>query len=1000
LPLLFAAACTNTTPSGRDAGEGDSDAGSAQCGAPFDVRSPAATEDVGLRINEVLASNDGAAVDEQGETEDFIELLNSGDAPLALGDFSIADADHHVRLPVRTLAPGEHFVLWADDTPAQGDNHLPFKLEREGEPVSLWRDGCTLLDALIVPALEPNQTFARFPDGANDAVRCRYASPGRANAERCAPPAPHGVEDQVHFAAYTWPAAWPKSQSDLVITELALGPQGFVELGNAGDHEVSLSGLALRIAALAPGSHWPDAGQGAALPLSASSLAPGARTSVAFPASLVASLLTDATREGAVSLFGTDGAPIDRLDFMSLPDGASLARELRGARLYKLCGNPSPGRDGACMPLSERPVGDRLRALNGDGDFAALARGGTEVGTSAVKFIVDMQADDTVYLLGNERWALHYTFIREQIDRQTALNRCDPFDNALFNQGWWDFSVREYFRVEGRRYLLGTLVKNANGLYTIEFAVGDAIVAEQMKRAFFAVVQHTPDPTRWALRPQDDQQLLEMTKLNGQLPIVGTNAPFRDLIYQPLTRGVGFGTLRFVPADELASATLGPQVIVITDDVPNDIQLVGGLITEAFQAPLAHVNVLSEARGTPNMALRDAHKNPRIAPLLDKLVRLEAGPSDFDVREASPEEAAAFFAERMPAGPRLRPVSDESLRGIQKLSDHDLYSAQRIGSKAAQLAELSKVSFADHNCPASTVPLTLPSPAMAIPFVHYAEHFVASGASDKLEALLADPAFAVDAGLRARGLAELRELIAQQPIEASFLAELVTVLNARYGEAVVRFRSSSNVEDLDTFNGAGLHTSTSAALGKSAERNIADALHVVWASLWNERAYEERELGHLEQRAARMAVLIHERFEGEAAQGVAISRNLFDLTRSDIYYVNAQRGEASVTNPAPGVATEQLLYTWAPRTPELGYQSYSSLNDDKPVLSLDEVRGVVCALSAIHSHFLTRIAPDPRIPFAMQIEWKLEHGTRRLFVKQARPQPFADTLLPKDCRNL
>jgi hypothetical protein len=521
-----------------------------------------------------------------------------------------------------------------------------------------------------------------------------------------------------------------------------------------------------------------------------------------------------------------------------------------------------------------------------------------------------------------------------------------------------------------------------------------------MKRAFLAAVAHTPDPTRWSLRPQDDVQLREMEKLDGQLPIVGTNAPFRDLSYQPLTRGVGFGTLRFVPAEELDSATLGPQVIVITDDVPNDIPLVGGLITEAFQAPLAHVNVLSEARGTPNMALRDAHRDPRLAPLLGKLVRLEAGPSDFDVREASAEEAAAFYATRTPQGPRQRPVADESLRGLQLLSDHDLYSAQRIGSKAAQLAELAKVNVADHGCQASTVPLALPSPAMAIPFVHYSEHFTHSGAAERLEQLLADPAFAVDAGLRARGLAELRDLITSTPVEPSFLAELVAGLNARYGDAVVRFRSSSNVEDLDTFNGAGLHTSTSATLGKNAERNVADALRVVWAGLWNERAYEERELGHLEQSAARMAVLIHERFEGEAAQGVAISRNLFDLTRSDIYYVNAQRGEASVTNPAPGVATEQLLYTWAPRTPELTYQSYSSLNDDQPVLTLEEVRSVVCALSAIHSHFVTRIVPDPRTPFAMQIEWKLEHGTRRLFVKQARPQPFKDAELPQDCRNL
>jgi hypothetical protein len=50
---------------------------------------------------------------------------------------------------------------------------------------------------------------------------------------------------------------------------------------------------------------------------------------------------------------------------------------------------------------------------------------------------------------------------------------------------------------------------------------------------------------------------------------------------------------------------------------------------------------------------------------------------------------------------------------------------------------------------------------------------------------------------------------------------------------------------------------------------------------------------------------------------VAISRNHFDVTRSDIYYVNLQLGGATATNPAPSVMTEELRYQWPPRTPEI-----------------------------------------------------------------------------------
>ena len=71
--------------------------------------------------------------------------------------------------------------------------------------------------------------------------------------------------------------------------------------------------------------------------------------------------------------------------------------------------------------------------------------------------------------------------------------------------------------------------------------------------------------------------------------------------------GVAFGTLSYIPSAELASASLGARTIVITDDVPNDIDFVGGLITETFQTPLAHVNILSQSRNTPNMALPKAN---------------------------------------------------------------------------------------------------------------------------------------------------------------------------------------------------------------------------------------------------------------------------------------------------------------------------------------------------------------------------------------------------------
>jgi hypothetical protein len=1002
--LTLCAACDTAVRGERDAAaDAAADAASegGACGRPFALQADTARAETGLRINEVLSANDGVNVDELGETDDWIELINESEQPIALAGYALNDGDGAAAaLPDRTLMPGETLLLWADGAAEQGPHHLPFKLDADGEPVVLWAAPCVAADVVELPALPLNESYARLPDASGSPQICRYATPGRPNGERCDPPAPPELPDDTRFLPYEWPPLWPEAPGPLLISELALRPARFIELANIGTEAIDLSGYMLRVAPQAPGLAWPDASAGVELALPAEPLAAGARAVVAVIEGDTRALADDPEFEGVVTLYRrADQSVADRVDFMRWPEGAALAREPAAGAQLRFCAEPTPGAPG-CAALAAREAGDRLRHVYTPADFAALAAGGTEVGQSAVKFVIDMQAGgDVVHLLGSA-WALHYTFVRERIYGEPPLDRCDPVQARAFNQGWYEFSVREYYRVEERRFLLGTLVEHANGLHTVEFANGDAISPAQMKRAFFGVMAHVPEPQRWALRPQNGSQIETMREIDGELPIVGLNAPFADLRYQPLTQAVGYGLLQFVPAAELERAELGAQGIAVTDDVPNDVPLLGGLVTEAFQTPLAHVNVLSQARGTPNMALRAARHDARLAPLFGKLVRLEVGSSDFSVREADAEEAAAFYAARAPSGPRLVPAFDESVRGVLPLLGRRLADSLSVGAKAAQFAELYRVGTPASGCPSDSVPLHVPEDAFALPFVHYREHLEQSGAADSLAELFAQPAFHADPRVRAEGLAKVRETIARAPLDPALLAELEQAIRARFGTALVRVRSSSNTEDLPDFNGAGLHTSLSVVLD-DPERSVQDAVRGVWASLWNLRAYDERELGHLEQSAARMGLLVHGGFDGEAAQGVGISRNLLDVTRADIHYINAQIGEATVTNPAPGVATEQVLYTWPPRIPEISYQSLSSLTDGAPVLALEEVRAVACALGAVHAHFRPLLDPEGlnRV-FAMQIEFKFTRGDRLLHVKQARPQPFGRLELPTDCREL
>lgn len=970
---------------------------------------PAFSADAPLLINEIVANNEGVWVDEAGEADDFIELLNQSDAPLRLSEFNLSDAhDDGAQLPDVVLQAKQTVIVWADATPTQGAHHMPFKLSSGGEHVYLSKRGGPLVGHVPFGALAANLSFARkTQDGAPLAAFevCRYPTPLRGNTA-CEASAPPELPDDVTFAAFIPPPAVPITP--LTLTELALRPavsangsaDAFVELLNTSAAPLEMSSFALHLSPTKPGLPWPELSYGADIPLPPGSrLEPGARLAVPVPILALTEIAKDPLFEGVITLFDLQGGVVDRTDFMRWPVGSTLARPEDDIGDFRFCQKTTPGQANApCDPLPSRDVGDRLRHLRTPGDFAALSSGGTALAEQAVKNIVDTVHGNAVHFLSTRHWALHYTFVRELIDKAAHLNLCDNAQNALFHQGWVEFSQREYFATEGRRYLLGTLVKHAGtNLQTLEFAVGDAINGAQMKQAFAATRRNVVDSGPWVVRPQTPAQVASIREVEGQLPIVGPNEPFRGRTYQPLTTAVGFGLLRFVPASELPMTTLDPRTILVTDDVPNDIELVGGLITESFQAPLAHVNVLSKGRGTPNMGLRNARKNARLTALLGKPVRLQVRADDFDLSPATAAELDEHWNKQLGAGAVTQARLDTSVRRLVPLTELGFQDLPRVGAKAAQLAELGRIHSDTAGCLGA---MGVPDKAFVVPLVHSIEHLAASGAQKLITQLLASPQVRQDVQQRAVALEKIRAAIAITPVSKTLLSAVEGTIRARFGTQRVRLRSSSNAEDLPEFNGAGIYQSTSAALGDK-ERTVADGLRLVWASIWGARAFAERELAHIDHASVAIGVLIHEGFLSEKANGVAVSRSVSDPNDGDVYYIDAQFGEASVTNPAPGIATEQVLYRWF-RDPPLLYQSRSTFSPLQPVMQLPEIEQLVCRLKAISAHFRPLVDPNDKQPwFAMEVEWKLVQNadnTKRLVIKQTRPYSFGRPDIPADCR--
>ena len=166
---------------------------------------------------------------------------------------------------------------------------------------------------------------------------------------------------------------------------------------------------------------------------------------------------------------------------------------------------------------------------------------------------------------------------------------------------------------------------------------------------------------------------------------------------------------------------LGPRDVLVTDEVPDDLPLVAALITSRFQAPLAHVAVLSANRGTPDMALRGAVDAPTIAALDGQLVRLEVGAQDYTLRAAEQAEAAAHWAQTGER-PSFTPPLDVSRT---ELIDQCALRAADVpvaGAKASNMGELCTLAARGVEVPEGFV----------IPFAHYMRHLERAGIDEAI----------------------------------------------------------------------------------------------------------------------------------------------------------------------------------------------------------------------------------------------------------------------------
>ena len=496
----------------------------------------------------------------------------------------------------------------------------------------------------------------------------------------------------------------------------------------------------------------------------------------------------------------------------------------------------------------------------------------------------------------------------------------------------------------------------------MELEYGDRVspewIATVMRRVSAALPTEIATSLSWIVR-SPDQEAVATAMQQQRLAFHDRIARYADLIEPGATavysEGISAGRLRYVGLDDddRDFSSVQPGDIVITEHVPDWLPPANAFITSDPQTPLAHVNLLARNRGIPNLSRAGIHTDIAIRRAADvrahavvlahgdtatiALITAAQYEAWVDLQSTSPIAVPAVPLSAMPLVVDLTELTADLSEGGITSSEIDPWRLS-IGGKSVGFLSLL-----------ATPGLSPPVRPLAITIRPYVEHVQPMRSS--IAGVINDPSFVNSTRARwlvlegSKGYNErfptpddaefatefartyglgspigdviakggVREMIEGRAIDPGTLQSITDILQRAYedhaGPVALRFRSSSSVEDIEGFNGAGLYTSTTGFLRpalvteeKDRDNTIERAIVRAWSSYWSFEAFEERQLESIDHLSGAMGLTVHARFEDdlERNNGVATFTFLPGHNPDDAELeINVQTGSTPVTNPDP-----------------------------------------------------------------------------------------------------
>lgn len=542
------------------------------------------------------------------------------------------------------------------------------------------------------------------------------------------------------------------------------------------------------------------------------------------------------------------------------------------------------------MPaLRSRADFDRLARVYNDGPYAL----------PHVLFVIDRKDKNKIYYVNSQRYRFHKDFVN---GTYLSLERGEEF-------------FQNNYLHANRRFILGTLAWQAPvKRYTFEFWEGDLIPADQIKLAADILKQTFFEPV--AFKPNSLRQEQDSASIQGLDRILQSDIA-REQEYQALNVAKGLGRIHIIEKLD-DHVEIGFNEILVLNEVPISLPPVAGVIVSKPSTPLSHINLLVKGWGVPNAYIKNADE---ILKQYDGWwVSFETLPDHYTIKRADLKQLDEYQKTLKARVDVMTPRFNLEEKRLLDLNLQRRQMADTYGSKSANLGEVARSHIEG---------IVVPK-GFGIP-IHFYDQFIKENKlEDAIYEMMNDQKFVHDPAYRRERLAEMRERIKQGKVSDELREAVLKKVHAEYEGKGLFVRSSSNVEDLPNFNGAGLYDTVPNVKG---DDNLMEAIKTVWASLWNFDAYEARERANIDHSKAFMAVLVQAGVNADSA-GVMITTDPFNSDNRGAIYISAKRGLGIKVVEGKKIA-EQIIYL-----PRANSVKVLTRSEEDSLLTFDEQGGV------------------------------------------------------------